>query len=273
MMKTTGLALLALLAAAPAFAAPVLEGRAEQGGLLVGQTDPAAQVHLDGKPVTVGPDGRFLLGFARDAAPQAVLEITPPGQPPERVELTIAKRDWDIQRIDGLPQSQVTPDPELLKRIRAESALVAKARAQSVDTAYWQEGFAQPAEGRRSGVFGSQRILNGEPRAPHSGVDIAAPTGTPVLAAAPGVVMMAHPDLFYTGMTVLIDHGQGLNSVYAHLSEITVTEGQHVARGEVIGAIGATGRATGPHLHWGVTLGDVRLDPETVLDVLPVVGQ
>jgi murein DD-endopeptidase MepM/ murein hydrolase activator NlpD len=254
---------LVLLLGCGAARATELHGRAEQGGIVLGTTRPGASVSLEGKAVPVDAGGRFLLGFGRDAPETAMLTVDGHGQ-----AVTIAPRRWDIQHIDGLPPAKVTPDPKALARIKAENELVAARRAAVSPTARFLDGLAAPAEGRISGVFGSQRILNGEARAPHSGTDIAAPVGAPVRAVADGVVTLAHPDMYFTGMTVLVDHGLGLQTVYAHLSRLDVAEGQGVAKGQVIGAVGASGRATGPHLHWGATWLDVRLDPETVTAVL-----
>lgn len=254
--------MLSLLAALPVHALE-LRGRVEQGGLALGQTRPGAVVTLDGRPVPVDGDGRFVLGFGRDAAAQAVLAVD--GQPQN---LAVARRDWLVQRIDGLPAAKVSPDPAQLARIAEENRLIAERRQHIGPTALFLDGLAAPADGVVSGVFGSQRVLNGEARAPHSGTDVAAPTGAPVRAVAAGTVSLAHADMFFTGQTVMIDHGLGLQSVYAHLSRTDVTEGQQVAKGQVIGAVGASGRATGPHLHWGVSWLDVRLDPETVTQAL-----
>lgn len=257
------LALAAMLMTATAPRAEiVLDGRLEQGGIVLGRVAPGTPVSLDGRPVPVDHQGRFLLGFSRDAT-TATLNAGS-----ESRTLAIAPRAWKVQRIEGLPAEKVTPDPAQLARIKAEAELVAARRARSEAAALFLSGLVRPADGPISGVFGSQRILNGEPRAPHSGTDIAAPTGTPVRSAGDGVVTLAHPGLFFTGQTVMIDHGLGLQTVYAHLSRIDVTEGERVARGQVIGAVGASGRATGPHLHWGATWLDVRLDPETVMAVL-----
>lgn len=254
--------ILALLFSIPAYALD-LHGKVEQGGIVRGQAQPGANITLDGRFVPVDAEGRFLLGFGREAAPQAVLEING-----ERHTLDIAPRPWKIQRIDGLPPAKVTPDPAELARIKAETDLVAARRAVITPKALYLEGLLTPADGPISGVFGSQRILNGEPRAAHSGTDIAAPTGAPIRAVADGVVTLAHGDLFFTGKTTMIDHGLGLQTIYAHMSRLDVVEGQTVQRGQVIGAVGASGRATGPHLHWGASWLDVRLDPETVLSVL-----
>lgn len=244
-------------------AAAELNGRFEQGGLVLGQTRPGTAVTLDDKPVPVDTAGRFLLGFGRDAPPHAILVEGGRAQ-----TLSIAKRDWPIQRIEGLPPAKVSPDPAQLARIKAENQLIAERRAIVGSRAGYLSGVVAPADGIVSGVFGSQRILNGEPRAPHSGTDIAAATGTPVRAIAVGRVSLVHADMFFTGKTVMIDHGLGLQSVYAHLSRVDVAEGQEVGKGEEIGAVGASGRATGPHLHWGASWLDIRLDPETVQAVL-----
>lgn len=261
MLRGLGL-LLSVFLAFPLSAAE-LSGKLEQGGIVLGQARPGAVVRLDGRPVPTDAAGHFLLGFGRDAAPQAVLEVD--GTPQT---LEVGPRTWKVQRIQGLPPAKVTPDPAELARIKAENELVASRRAVITPTALFLGGLTAPADGAVSGVFGSQRILNGEPRAAHSGTDIAAPTGAPVRAVADGVVTLAQPDLFFTGITVMIDHGLGLQSVYAHMSRLDVTEGMRVAKGQQIGAVGASGRATGPHLHWGASWLDVRLDPETVLAVL-----
>lgn len=253
---------LLLLAVWPAWAGD-LQGKLEQGGLAVGQAPPGTAISLDGRTVPTDAEGRFVIGFGRDAGPTASLKIGAQTQ-----VLAIAKRDWQIQRIDGLPPAKVNPDPAQLARIQAENRLIAERRQQSQPRALFLSGLAAPADGVISGVFGSQRVLNGEARAPHSGTDIATTTGTPVRTVGDGIVTLAHPDMFFTGQTVMIDHGLGLQSVYAHLSRTDVAEGQVVAKGQVIGAVGASGRATGPHLHWGASWLEVRLDPETVLAVL-----
>ena len=175
--------------------------------------------------------------------------------------LKVANRDYPVQRIDGLPSRQVTPLPEDLERILEDNAKIADVRAHEIDRPYFLSGFTWPARGPVSGPFGSQRILNGKPRRPHNGVDVAAPRGTSVVAGANGVVVLVHPDMFFTGKTVMIDHGHGLSSVYVHMDDIRVTQGQRVTKGTRIGTVGMTGRVTGPHLHWGVSLFGIHLDP------------
>jgi murein DD-endopeptidase MepM/ murein hydrolase activator NlpD len=243
-----------------------LDGQLVQGGLSLGLTEPGAAVSLEGRAVRVAEDGRFLLGFGRDAPAQLRLEIgLPDGRRLERT-LEIARRDYDIQHVDGLPQKMVTPPAEVLARIRDEADRVAEARAHDRPERWFEDGFVWPAAGRLSGVYGSQRVLNGEPKRPHFGVDIAAPVGTPVWAPADAIVTLAEPDLYYSGGTVILDHGHGLTSSYLHMSEVLVTVGQRVARGEAIGAIGAAGRATGAHLDWRFNWFDQRLDAQLLVD-------
>ena len=264
-------ALAVLLAAAPAEAAweLALEGQLVQGGLARGMAAPGATVTFEGRQVPVAPDGGFVIGFGRDSGPAARLVVTWPDGKEELRQLEIGGRAWKVQRIDGLPSRKVTPSPEDLQRIAAESELLQRARARATPRRYDAGTFLWPAAGRISGVYGSQRILNGEPRQPHLGVDIAAPAGTPVVAAAEGVVSLTHPDMFFTGKTVVIDHGLGLGSIYVHMSEILVKDGERVRRGQRIGRIGRSGRATGPHLHWGVHWFDVRLDPALLAGPMP----
>jgi murein DD-endopeptidase MepM/ murein hydrolase activator NlpD len=266
-----GLAL-ALLAGcrAVAPAEPVeLSGPLTQGGTVFGRVEPASRVTLDGKPVRVSEDGRFVIGFGREAPPQAILEIRRPSGVVTRRPLNVAPRQYDIQRVDGLPQNLVTPDPEEEARIAREQAEVLEARKLDLDRPLFESGFIWPAAGPVSGVYGSQRILNGVPRAPHYGVDLAAPEGAPVRAPADGLVTFADPDLLLTGGTLVIDHGHGLSSTFIHLSRIDVELGEEVRQGEPIGAVGATGRATGPHLHWGMNWFDVRLDPQLLVEPMP----
>lgn len=274
-LRTLVLAFAALAASALPACAAELSGPVQQGALVLGRTQPGATVTLDGRPVRVDEQGRFVIGFNRDAAGEATLVEIGPGGDQAETRLTIAPRQWDIQRIDGLPDKQVTPDPKLLERIRAENARIAAVREIDRPDPDVFARFALPVspETRVSGVFGSQRILNGQPRSPHSGTDWAAPEGTAVGAVGPGVVSLAEDDLFYTGKTVMIDHGHGVQSVYAHLSRIDVATGERVATGQTIGAVGATGRATGPHLHFGISWFGEKLDPQAALPVLVRPGE
>ncbi|HTY68836.1 MAG TPA: M23 family metallopeptidase [Alphaproteobacteria bacterium] len=269
-MRWRVIAALLVVAASPARAEATFDGHFEQGGLVYGHTTPGARVTLDGQPVRLTPDGEFLLGFGRDAAAGATLDVTYPDGRHETKALSIAARAWDIQRIEGLPQKQVTPPPEDLARIKADAAEVFAARARDTDVLLFRSGFKWPAIGPISGVYGSQRILNGEPRQPHYGIDIAAPAGTPVLAAADGIVSMVNENMLLTGKTLILDHGYGLSSTYMHMSAITVKPGQQVKQGQMIGRIGATGRVTGPHVDWRVNLYQVRLDPALLVPPMPI---
>jgi len=266
--------ILVAAAARPAAAAGLdIEGSLIQGGLAIGRVEPGTRVSVGRQRIRVSPEGVFLLGFGRDAPPKVKVRATLPGGATIVRAVKVARRDYKIQRIDGLPPRQVTPTPEDLVRIRADNAAIARARARDTGEPLFMSRFVWPVHGRVSGVFGSQRILNGEARRPHSGVDIAAPAGTPVAATADGIVRVAHGDMYFTGRTVVIDHGHGLTSVYAHMSRISVRAGQRVAKGETIGAVGASGRATGPHLHWGVALFKTHLDPVLLVGPMPKPGK
>jgi murein DD-endopeptidase MepM/ murein hydrolase activator NlpD len=259
------------LSAGPAAASEIeLTGNFVQGGLVTGKAPPGSHVTFEGRAMRVTRDGVFLIGFGRDAGPQARLEVKLPDGRLDRRTLAVTSRTYDIQRIDGLPQRQVSPSPDDLARIREDQVAVAQARGRDTAEPYFRHGFIWPAIGPISGVYGSQRILNGEPRQPHYGVDVAAPEGTPIVAAAPGIVSLAHPDMFFTGKTVAIDHGHGLNTVYSHLATIAVADGEQVAQGQVIGTLGGTGRVTAPHLDWRVNLFDIRLDPALLVPPMPV---
>ncbi len=193
----------------------------------------------------------------------------PDGNRDERT-LDIVLREYDIQRIEGLPKRMVTPTKKDLERIRAEAARARKARQLDSPRTDFLTGFAWPAKGRISGIYGSQRILNGQPRRPHFGVDVAAPVGTPVYAPADGVVTMVHPDMYFSGGTLIVDHGHGLSSSFLHLSRILVNEGQAVKRGDLVAEIGATGRVTGAHLDWRMNLFTTRIDPQLLVEPMPV---
>jgi len=255
------LALLVILIT-PAFPAPLtLEGPSKQGGVLIGKTIKGSKINFAGRDVRVSPTGVFLLGFDRDHPSTAELVIKHPDGTTTNRTLNIEQREYDIQRIDGLPSRKVTPKPEDVARIKKDNAEIGAVRQLNTDWAMYVSGFQWPVKGRISGVFGSQRVLNGKPRRPHNGVDIAAKEGTEIVAAADGIVALVHQDMFYSGKTVMIDHGHGLNSVYIHMSKILVEKGQRITKGTPIGAVGMTGRTTGPHLHWGLSLFSMVLDP------------
>ena len=258
------------VSAAASRPAPVeLTGALTQGGVVFGKTEPGATVTLDGRAVRVAKDGRFVFGFGRDAPATATLEVHHADGTLTHMPLQIASRQYEIQRVEGLPQNLVTPTPEEEARIAREQAEVAQARTLDLDEPLFESKFIWPAAGPISGVYGSQRILNGTPRAPHYGVDVAAPEGSPVVSPADALVTFAAPDLLLTGGTVILDHGHGLSSTFLHLSRIDVKVGQRLHQGDLVGAVGATGRATGPHLHWGMNWFDVRVDPALVVGPMP----
>lgn len=266
--------LLILLCGFPAIAADdprfSLSGQSLQGGMLYGRTLPGSRVYQDGQAVRVSAQGDFLLGFTRDAPPtSSLLIVLPSGEEIERI-LEVDAREYRIQRIDGLPTGKVTPRrPEDLARIRRDSAEAKQARVRDDDRQDFLAGFEWPVSGPISGVYGSQRVLNGKPRRPHFGVDIAAPVGTPVRAPAAGVVTLAVPDMFFSGGTLIIDHGHRLSSSFLHLEELHVKVGDRVEQGDLIAEVGATGRVTGAHLDWRMNLRDRRVDPQLLVPPMP----
>lgn len=247
------------------------DGPMIQGGTVLG-TAPAltSRVTLDGRDVPVAPDGRFLIAFDRDAAASAELVATRVDGSTLRQTLAIQRRAWRIERLNTLPRF-AQPSAEFQRRRPAELVQINAARAKSHNVQGWRQDFMWPVTGRISGLFGSQRIYKGEPGAYHSGVDVARPTGTPIIAPADGVVTLAAQQPFMLeGKLLMLDHGMGLNSAFLHLSRIDVKIGDVVRRGQTIGAIGTTGRSTGPHLHWGMKWGQARIDPLLIAGSMPV---
>ena len=245
-----------------------LKGEWTQGAVLRGKVKPGTQVSFLGQNIPVGPDGEFVLGLGRDAGANAEL-ILKKGEDEWRHTYTVARRDYNIQRIEGVPQKTVTPSPEQQERTRREAAKVWQARQTERDTVEFMQDFKWPLVGPITGVYGSQRFYNGEPRSPHYGVDIAAPTGAEVIAPAAGEVILAEPDLFYSGGTLIIDHGHGLSSTFIHLSKMLVQVGDSVTQGQEIAEVGASGRATGPHLDWRMNWRGERVDPTTLVGPMP----
>lgn len=245
----------------PAAERLLLRGPFLQGALIRGAVPPGTALTLDGKPLRPDSVGRFVFGLVWDRVTPLPLHVRyTDGSYESRIVQPVA-RTYDIQHIDGLPEDKVTPDPVLIARINKENAAIIAARMNDSDGEGFADAFDWPAIGRISGVFGSQRILNGQPRAPHFGVDLAVPTGTPIHAPADGEVTFAQSGLFLTGGTTVIDHGHGVSTTYFHQSVLQVVVGQRLRRGEVFGLSGATGRATGPHIHWAMNWFSQRLDP------------
>lgn len=263
-------ALLCALAIAPfAVAADdrvVFPDRVQQGAMVIGKVPPGSEVTHAGRTLRVTGYGSVVFGVGRDESGPVQVSVTRPDGSRQPVAFQVLARDWPLQRVDGVPPATVDPPPAIAERIRREQAQVSAARVRDDARADFAQPFIRPVEGRISGRFGRARVYNGRPGSPHSGMDIAAPTGTPIRAPAAGIVTFAAPDLYLTGGTVLLDHGHGVSSNFLHMSRIDVAVGDRVEQGQVLGAVGATGRATGPHLHWGMSWFDVRIDPQLVLE-------
>ena len=237
-----------------------------QGALVFGKVPPGSQVRYRDRALRTTGYGTVVFGVGRDETGPLKVDVTTPSGRTESVSVAVTPRDWPVERVNGVPPKTVNPPPAIAARIEREQAMVTAARVRDDERTDFALPFQWPVQGRISGRFGNARVYNGQPGAGHSGMDIAAPNGTPVKAPAGGIVTFASPDLYLTGGTVLLDHGHGVSSNFLHLSRIDVKVGDRVEPGQVIGAVGATGRATGPHLHWGMNWFDVRIDPLLVLE-------
>ncbi|HMM25661.1 MAG TPA: M23 family metallopeptidase [Pseudoxanthomonas mexicana] len=237
-----------------------------QGALVFGKVPPGSQVRYRERLLRATGYGTVAFGVGRDETGPLKVDVTLPSGRVEPVSIAVTPRDWPVEHVNGVPPKTVNPPPEIAARIQREQALVTAARERDDERTDFALPFQWPVQGRISGRFGNARVYNGQPGAGHSGMDIAAPDGTPVKAPAGGVVTFASPDLYLTGGTVLLDHGHGVSSNFLHLSRIDVKVGDRIEPGQVIGAVGATGRATGPHLHWGMNWFDTRIDPLLVLE-------
>lgn len=243
-----------------------LKGQFVQGGIVIGNTIPGSQVTFDKQVIRVSPEGNFIIGFNRDEPIRVNLSIAIPDGEKISKDIRIEKRNYKIQRIDGLPKAKVSPrKPEVLARIRKESAQAAQARKRDDERPDYLETFIWPTIGPISGVYGSQRILNGQARRPHFGVDVAAPAGSNVVAPASGVITLAHQDMFFSGGTIILDHGHGLSSTFLHLSQLLIKKGDVVRQGDLIARVGATGRVTGAHLDWRMNYFKRRVDPQLLV--------
>jgi len=243
--------------------AVTFEGKFIQGSFILGKTEPGSDVFIDKQKVKVTSDGYFAFGLGRDRKNDVVITIDK-----KKIVKKIYKRKYNIQRIDGLEEKKVTPPEEVYERIKKENKWIGDSRAINSDLTFFKNKFAIPIENAIiTGVYGSQRILNGKPKWPHYGLDFAADEGTKIKAMLDGIVTLAEPDLFYTGGTLIFDHGHGISTLYMHMEKILVKKGQKVKQGDVIGTVGSTGRATGAHLDVRLNWFQTRLDPATVLDI------
>ena len=239
-----------------------------QGELIISQVigysdQIKVKIFKDKVPLKVSKNGYFVIPIDRDRKNNVLLEICM--DQCESTEIIVLKRNFDIQEINGLPSKLVTPDEKVLERIIAENKIIKRSKKIMIDDEHFINSFVQPVEGIVTGVFGSQRILNGKAKSPHRGLDIANDEGTAVVSTNDGLVVLAEPDLYYTGGTIVIDHGYGVKSIYAHLATVDVKLNNIVKRNEVIGTVGSTGRSTGPHLHWGIMVFDTYIDPQLLL--------
>ena len=241
-------------------------GQAKQGEIVVGLAPGATEASLGSSTSLVDQDGVFLLAFGRDEQKSPILSIRD-GKQQTNYTLDISEGAWDIQNIKGIPPRKVNPSDSDLRDIEVEQKVVRAAQETKNMTPFWKRGFIMPVEGRISGEFGGQRIMNGVKKNPHAGMDIAAKAGTEIKASSDGVVTLAQPDLFYSGNVIIIDHGYGLHTIYAHMQEMKVKRGDIVKQGDIIGLVGQTGRATGPHLHWGASANGTKFNPTSLLNI------
>lgn len=245
----------------------VFPASVSQGALVFGKVPPGSTVEHAGRSLRTTGYGTVVFGVSRNEKGPLTVAVTRPDGRRETTSITVTPRDWPEQRVNGVPPATVNPPPDIAERIRREQARVTEARARDDARADFAQTFIWPVQGRISGRFGRARVYNGQPGSPHSGMDIAAPTGTPVKAPAAGIVTFADDDLYLTGGTLLIDHGHGVSSNFLHLSRIDVKVGDRVEQGQTVAAVGSTGRSTGPHLHWGMNWFDVRVDPQLMLEL------
>jgi len=241
------------------------KGKFIQGHFIVGKTEPTSIIIIDNKNIKVSKDGYFVFGLDRDRKYDVVINIKS-SSTSKKIIKKVLKRKYNIQRIDGLDEKKVTPPEEVYKRIKEENNRIGEARAINSDLDFFKDKFIMPVKGIISGVYGSQRILNGKPKWPHYGIDIAAKKGTKIKSSATGVVTMAEDDLYYTGGTVIMDPGHGISTIYSHLENVMVVVGDEIKQGDIIGTVGSTGRSTGPHLDFRINWFQTRLDPMSVLN-------
>ena len=239
------------------------KGKFEQGSFILGKTDPGSKVSIDNRKVKVSKDGFFAFGIGKDRKYDVIIT-----EGDKKIIKQIQKRKYNIQKIDGLPKKKVTPPEEFYVRIKKENKLIVDAREINSDLSFFKEKFILPVDDAIvTGVYGSQRILNGIPKWPHYGLDFAQKKGTPVKAMNNGIATLVEQDLFYTGATLIFDHGHGISTLYMHMDKIFINKGDHVKKGDIIGTVGSSGRSTGPHLDVRLNWFGIRLDPATILDI------
>ena len=242
------------------------QGDFKQGSFILGKTDPKSKVFIDNRKIRVSKNGFFAFGLDRDRENKVIIKIQNKKET-KLIEKQVFKREYKIQRIDGLPPKQVTPPPEVYERIKKDNKLIGDARAINSNLIFFKDKFVYPIDKYIiTGVYGSQRILNGKPRRPHYGIDFHAPEGTPVKSMMDGVVTLVEKDMYFTGGTVIFDHGHGISTLYMHMKDINVQKGQKVKKGQIVGTLGQSGRATGPHLDIRLNWFEIKLDPMTILN-------
>ena len=243
------------------------KGKFEQGSFIIGKSTKGSKVEIDNRKIRLTKDGYFAFGLDRDRKNDVVIKIRENGSI-KIIEKKVLKRDYKIQRIDGLPKKHVTPPPEVYERIKKDNILIGKARSVNTTYEYFKDKFIKPIDKYIiTGVYGSQRILNGKPRRPHYGIDFHAPEGTPVKAMMDGKITLAENDMYFTGGTIIFDHGHGVSTLFMHMKDVTVKVGQIVKQGDIVGTLGKSGRATGPHLDIRLNWFEVKLDPASVLNL------
>ena len=241
-----------------------LKGTFEQGSLIIGKTNPSNEIYVDQIKMKVSKEGYFVFGISRDRKKNIIISIGEDNKASQVIK-SVKSRKFKVQKIDGLPKRKVSPNDEDMKRIRKEGKLIAKAKNVNSDLSFFFKDFIRPVDGITTGVFGSQRVLNGKPRRPHYGIDIAAAKGTKIKNSNSGNVLLAANNLFFTGGTIIIEHGHGLISIYSHLDKIFVKKGDFVKKGELIATVGSTGRSTGPHLDFRLYCRNIPVDPDLVI--------
>jgi murein DD-endopeptidase MepM/ murein hydrolase activator NlpD len=241
-----------------------LKGTFEQGSLIIGKTNPSNEIYVDQKKLKVSKEGYFVFGISRDRKKNIIISIGEDNKASQVIK-SVKSRKFKVQKIDGLPKRKVSPNNEDMKRIRKEGKLIVKAKNANSDLSFFFKDFIRPVDGITTGVFGSQRVLNGKPRRPHYGIDIAAAKGTKIKNSNSGNVLLAANNLFFTGGTIIIEHGHGLISIYSHLDKIFVKKGDFVKKGELIATVGSTGRSTGPHLDFRLYCRNIPVDPDLII--------